>query len=138
MAQVSRSASARMTPCILDTSAIMAILLGEPGQEFAAQRAINSSLSSVNLTETLAKCVEKEVPTAVAREYISGSGISIVAFDAEMALRAGELFKSTKKGVLSLGDRACIATAMVTGGTAITADRVWSTLDLPCPIELIR
>lgn len=138
MAQVSRPASARMTRYILDTSAIMAILLGEPGQDLAAQRGIESSVSSVNLAEILAKCVEKEVPTAVAREYMGGSGIRIVAFDAEMALEAGELFKSAKKGVLSLGDRACIATAMVTGGTAITADRVWTTLDLPCPIELIR
>jgi PIN domain nuclease of toxin-antitoxin system len=39
---------------------------------------------------------------------------------------------------LSLGDRACIATAIKIGGTAVTADRVWSTLDLGCKVELIR
>jgi len=34
-------------------------------------------------------------------------------------------------------DRACIATAIKLGGTAVPADRVWTELDLGCEIELI-
>jgi PIN domain nuclease of toxin-antitoxin system len=127
-----------MTQRILDTSVIMAIVLGEAGRENAARLAPGSLLSSVNLAEVITKCIEKAVPFEVAQRYIGGSGIEIVGFDADQAFLAGELFKRAKKGVLSLGDRACIATAVKLGGTAVTADRIWAELDLPCKVELIR
>ena len=127
-----------MTRRILDTSVIMAIVLGEAGQENAARLAPGSLLSSVNLAEIITKCVEKAVPFEVAQRYIGESGIDIVGFDADQAVLAGELFKRARKGVLSLGDRACIATAVRLGATVVTADRVWAELDLPCEIELIR
>ncbi|MBN9077492.1 MAG: hypothetical protein BGN87_07775 [Rhizobiales bacterium 65-79] len=127
-----------MTQRIVDTSVIMAVVLGEEGQENAARLAPGSLLSSVNLAEIIAKCIEKAVPPEVAERYIGGSNIVVVDFDADQAFLAGELFKRAKKGVLSLGDRACIATAVRLGATAVTADRVWAELDLPCRVELIR
>jgi ribonuclease VapC len=122
----------------IDTSVVMAILLDERGWEAAVQLAPGGVLSSVNLAEIMAKCIEKAVPPELAREYIRNSNIEVVGFDADHAVLAGDLFRLAKKGVLSLGDRACIATAIRLGATAVTADRVWSDLDLPCPIELIR
>jgi PIN domain nuclease of toxin-antitoxin system len=127
-----------MTSRVLDTSVIMAILLGEYGQDVAARLAPGSILSSVNLAEISTKCIEKAVPPQIARKYIRDSNIEVVGFDADLAILTGDLFKTAKKGVLSLGDRACIATAISLDATAVTADRVWTTLDLPCRIELIR
>lgn len=127
-----------MTSRVLDTSVVMAILLGEPGQDVAAQLAPGSVLSSVNLAEIITKCIEKAVPPQIVRQYIQGSNIEVVGFDADHANLTGELFKTVRKGVLSLGDRACIGTAISLDATAVTADRVWTTLDLPCKIELIR
>lgn len=127
-----------MTTRALDTSVIMAVLLGEPGQDVAARLAPGSVLSSVNLAEIVTKCVEKAVPPEVAQRYIRDSNIQVLGFEAEHAILTGELFKSVKKGILSLGDRACLATAVRLGATAVTADRAWTELDLPCAIELIR
>jgi ribonuclease VapC len=39
---------------------------------------------------------------------------------------------------ISLGDRACLATAHILGIPAMTADRNWRDLDLPVEIEFIR
>ena len=39
---------------------------------------------------------------------------------------------------LSLGDRACLALASLTGRIVVTADRVWPELDLGIDIRLIR
>ncbi len=44
----------------------------------------------------------------------------------------------TKSRGLSLGDRACLALAMSTGATAVTADRSWADLGLAVSIEVIR
>ena len=138
MAQGAQFATAQMTLRTLDTSVIMAVLLGEHGQEVAARVAPGSVLSSVNFAEIITKCIEKAVPPEIAERYIRESDIEIVGFDADLAILAGDVFKRAKKGVLSLGDRACIATAIQRGTTVITADRVWAELDLPCKVELIR
>jgi PIN domain nuclease of toxin-antitoxin system len=127
-----------MTPRILDTSAVMAIVLDEPGREVAAGLAPGSVLSSVNLAEIITKCIEKSVPPEIAEAYIREGDIEIVDFDADLAFLAGDLFMRARKGVLSLGDRACLATAIKLKGTAVTADRVWAELALPCKVELIR
>jgi ribonuclease VapC len=123
---------------VLDTSVIMAILLEEPGHDFAARLAPDALMSSVNLAEVMTKCVEKAVPADLALDYLNSSRVEIVPFEAEDAVLSGRLFETIRKGVLSLGDRACIATTIRLGGTAYTADRIWSSLDLPCPVELIR
>lgn len=123
---------------VIDTSALMAIFLTEPGQERAAQLSQRAALSSVNFSETFAKCMERSVPLELAHSYIRDANIEIVHFDAQQARVAAELFAVTRKGVLSLGDRACIATATRRNATVVTADRIWADLDLPCPVELIR
>jgi PIN domain nuclease of toxin-antitoxin system len=39
---------------------------------------------------------------------------------------------------LSLGDRACLATALDSGGDVVTLDRSWGGVDLGVPILLLR
>lgn len=58
-----------------------------------------------------------------------------VPFDGPMAARAGALRPLTRAQELSLGDRACLATALE---LAVTADRTWGALELAVPIELVR
>ena len=116
----------------------MAIVRGEAGEDAAMQLAEGAFISAVNVAEVVTKCVEQSFPEDVALRLIRSGGISVIAFDGDHALLAGQLRKKAPKGVLSLGDRACIATAIRAGATAVTADRVWAGLDLPCPVELIR
>lgn len=127
-----------MSGYVLDSSAILAILLGENGQDVAADLAKDALMCSVNLAEVVTKCIEYAYPEDIALQYVRDSNIEIVTFNAELAILAGRLRNNSGKGVLSLGDRACIATAARHRGTAVTADRIWSTLDLGCQIALIR
>jgi PIN domain nuclease of toxin-antitoxin system len=116
----------------------MAVLLDEAGHDKAAELAQDALISSVNVAEIVAKCIEFAFPEQLALEYIQASNITVVDFDLQHAVLAGELRRRASKGMLSLGDRACIATAIRQGAIAVTADRIWSTLDLGCQIELIR
>lgn len=57
--------------------------------------------------------------------------IEVVDFNAAMARVAGELVAKTRAHGLSLGDRACLATALsLRAPTVLTADRIWSRLAL--------
>ncbi|MDP3523658.1 MAG: PIN domain-containing protein, partial [Hoeflea sp.] len=62
----------------------------------------------------------------------------VVPLDTETALLAGRLREATRGRGLSLGDRACLALAIRENAIALTADRNWADLDLPCKVELIR
>lgn len=127
-----------MNAAVIDTSVVMCALLDEPGRDRALEVAEGAFMSSVNVAETVTKCLQRGIPDRLALLYLYNSNISVVDFDFACAVLAGQLGAGARRGILSLGDRACIATAMRRGGTAFTADSNWSTLDLPCPIELIR
>ena len=64
-------------------------------------------------------------------------GFEIVDFDLEQAIKVAELRPLTKHLGLSLGDRSCLALAMLRNTTAVTADRNWKKLSL-CQVEVIR
>jgi ribonuclease VapC len=127
-----------MNAMVVDTSVVMCVLLNEPGLDKAVRASEGAFISSVNIAEIVAKCIEKDISDRLALLFLPDSNVSVIDFDIESATVAGRLWKKASKGVLSLGDRACIATAIRHGRTAVTADRVWSTLDLGCKIELIR
>lgn len=123
---------------VLDSSVILAVLRDEPGGDVAARFALGATMSSVNVAEVVTKCVELELPADAAVSFILARNINVADFDHRLAVVTGHLQKAASKGTLSLGDRACIATAARLGGTAVTTDRIWAELDLPCPVELIR
>ncbi|PSJ65774.1 PIN domain-containing protein [Kumtagia ephedrae] len=127
-----------MTVRVLDSSVILAIVFGERGREEAVRLSRGALISSVNVGEIVTKCLEKAESEQAALDYMKNSNIIVVGFDFDDARLAGQLSARTPKGVLSLGDRACLVTAIRAGAAAVTADRIWAQLDLPCPVELIR
>ena len=56
--------------------------------------------------------------------------ISILPYELNPAMECGRYRPDTDKLGLGLGDRACLATAYLQAGTALTADRAWAELDL--------
>lgn len=127
-----------MTSFIIDSSVILAVLREERGDKSAAEFALDATMSSVNLAEVVAKCIERNLSPEAAISFITGRNITVADFDYDLAVMAGRLQSIAPKGALSLGDRACIATAIRMGGTVVTADRIWTTFDLGCEVELIR
>ncbi len=122
---------------MLDSSAVLALLLNEPGAELVRACLSSARLSTVNLAEVIGKFTERGVPPAEARLAVETLGLTVVDFDAAQAHATGALRPATKPLGLSLGDRACLALAQAIGATAYTADSAWARLTSP-DIRLIR
>lgn len=123
---------------VLDASAVLAFLLGEAGADAALAAMPGSLISAVNVVEVYSRMLDYGSPDDEVQQSIRELGIETVTFDDILAIRAGALRRETKPLGLSVGDRACLATAMENGGTIITADRTWLKLKLGIKIECIR
>lgn len=55
-----------------------------------------------------------------------GIGFDTLSFGADEVAVMPKLRRATKPYGLSLGDRCCLATALVQNSPALTADRVWA------------
>jgi PIN domain nuclease of toxin-antitoxin system len=129
---------------VLDSSARLALLNGEPGaDEVIEALARGARVSSVNYCEVLGKLVDAGVPAADAERALEAaraleSALEIVGFDREHARAAAALREATRARGLSLGDRACLALARALGVPAVTADRSWKGLELGVAIRPVR
>lgn len=123
---------------VLDASALLALLHGEPGSERVAAVIPGAAVCAVNLCEVVGKLAERGVPEAVVHSALSGLDLDVIPFDEPLAVRAGMLRPQTRALGLSLGDRACLALAEHLALPAITTDAQWSKLDLGIEIVLAR
>lgn len=123
---------------VLDTSALLAVLLQEPGAEMVASALDEAALSAVNLVEVTEVAIRKGFTPERARLLVDDLRLPVLPFDAETAADAARLLAAFRKDKISLGDSACIATARHHGMPVLTADRIWATLDLGIEVRLIR
>lgn len=114
-------------PEVLDASALLAWLQAEPGADEVRLEA--ALMNSVNWSEVLQKAEQNGVEIEGIREELEALGLRLQAFSLAEGQKAAELYPTTKLHGLSLADRACLATALVSGGVAVTAERVWSQLE---------
>jgi ribonuclease VapC len=127
-----------MTEVVLDASAILAQLQGEPGGEQVMDHMPDAYLSAVNLAEVAQKLVNDGATDQGVRETLDDLPCAVVDLDRAMAIRVGLLRRRTRERGLSIGDRACIALAERLGLSVVTADRAWAELDLGVEVVLIR
>ncbi|MBI2830339.1 MAG: type II toxin-antitoxin system VapC family toxin [Chloroflexi bacterium] len=127
-----------MPEAVIDASALLALLNVEPGAGMVAEALPNGVISSVNLSEVVAKLSDAGMPENAIRQALQPLGLEIVPFDEEQAYQAGLLRTATQDMGLSLGDRACLSLAKTLGVVALTADRAWSGLSVGATIKVIR
>ena len=127
-----------MTRAVLDASAILALLHDEPGASEVEPWIADGVISAVNLAEVVGKLLEAGMPEEPTLTAIEGLALDVIAFDAAMAVRAGALRPLTRSLGLSLGDRACLATAQQLKLPVITADRTWQKLDVGVKVHIVR
>ncbi|MFL6374059.1 MAG: type II toxin-antitoxin system VapC family toxin [Pyrinomonadaceae bacterium] len=126
-----------MSRYVLDSSAVIAYLNQEPGSDKVHPLIAEAEISAVNLAEVLTKAVEAGHSIKSAFATFSLLRIDVVDYDSHQARKAAELRPITRGLGLSLGDRSCLALAMLSNATVVTADRAWAALDV-CPVHLIR
>lgn len=127
-----------MSSYVLDASAILALLNDEPGSERVTNVLTEAVISSVNLSEVVARLADSGMSNTFVREVISTLGLDIIHFDTEMAYCAGILRPLTRQAGLSFGDRACLALGEALGLPILTTDRSWANLQLAIDVQVIR
>jgi ribonuclease VapC len=124
---------------VLDASALLALLNGEPGSgQVASVIADGATISTVNLAEVVTKLSEVGMPETFIHNALDLLGLEIVNFDFVQAYQVGLLRPLTRHTGLSLGDRACLALAKQLRLPALTTDRVWEGLDIDVTVQMIR
>ncbi|MBI2917748.1 MAG: type II toxin-antitoxin system VapC family toxin [Chloroflexi bacterium] len=117
-----------MADAVLDASAVLAVLNGEPGAHLVTEVLPNAVVSAVNLSEVVAKLASAGAPGEEIKEAIQALRLEVLPFDQEQAHDAGLLRPLTRSAGLSLGDRACLSLARRLGLPALTADHTWEQL----------
>ena len=123
---------------VLDSSALLAYFRRERGADIVASVLTQSTISIVNLAEVLSKAVERGQDPKAMHTDIRALGIAVAPFDKEQALRAAFLRRLTTQKGLSLGDRVCLALALVNNCEVLTGEHVWIGLPHGAKVTLIR
>ena len=118
---------------LFDASAVLAILFDEPGSA-RAREFLPARISAVNASEVLTKLVQHGMTLDTAAAAFEALRLEVVDFT---AVEAVEAVRFVRPG-LSLGDRACLATARILHATAVTADRSWRSHNLPVKLAVVR
>jgi ribonuclease VapC len=124
---------------VLDASAMLAVLRGEPGSDKLTMEMLDSAVgSSVNVAEVHTKLVSRgENPDQAWEDALSAID-EVAPFTAEQARIAGSLVTQTRSLGLSLGDRACLALGVVLKAPIYTTDKSWKGLNLGVRIHVMR
>lgn len=129
---------------VLDTSALLAYLHGEPGADRVGEILEQTSvMSAVNWAETLSWFVARDqdpvtiIQTLEARGLLGGL-LEILPMTEDDALNIAKLRPLTKAYGLSLGDRACLGLGLRLGIPVLTTDRVWAELQVGAEVLLAR
>lgn len=107
---------------MLDASAVLAYVQGEPGAAVVNEHLANAVLGTANLAEALARMpgdVERRMMTAI----LLAQGVRIEPVTEADAWTATRLHDENR--ALSLGDRLCLALAERLDVSVLTADKAW-------------
>lgn len=112
---------------LLDTSAVLGFLNSEPGKEIVEKALLSGQacISTVNQTEVLSKLLDWGLSLDEAQLALQKLAVQPVPFSEETALETARLRPLTREYGLSLGDRACLATARLQQCSVLTGDREW-------------
>ena len=128
-----------MNRVVLDASAILAVIGGDPGAEKLTPDLLARAVgSAVNLSEVQAKLVSRGWPFEQACEDATSPVRQVLAFDEAQARVAGDLATQTRYLGLSLGDRACLALGIALKVPVYTAEKAWKKLNVGITVHVIR
>lgn len=107
---------------VLDASALLALVFGEPGAERVAGLLSTACIGSVNLAEVATILARRGGDADESRATIDQVPVQILPFDTALAFDAGQLWPVTRKTGSSLGDRCALALARRLDAVLVTSD----------------
>jgi PIN domain nuclease of toxin-antitoxin system len=115
---------------VLDASAVLAFLNGEPGQDVVADalQSAHCVVTAANQAEIIAKALDRGHSMEGIQAILAELAYDVVDTTAADGTLAGQLRVHTRAAGLSLGDRLCLASAIRLNATVLTADRPWLAL----------
>ena len=123
---------------VLDASAVLVLLLDEPGAEVVVEVLSDGVLSAVNLAEVLSKLTDRGADVSGLAEDLVAAGVLVEPMTVADAAQVAELRRIDRGRLLSLGDRCCLALARRLAVPVVTADRAWSELDAGVEVRQVR
>ncbi|HEX2525963.1 MAG TPA: type II toxin-antitoxin system VapC family toxin [Geminicoccus sp.] len=114
-----------MTAVVLDASALLALLLDEPGADRVKAVLDGALMSAVNLAEIVSHYAKLGATRTDIEALLRSLPFRVVPVDMALSYEAGMLRPITLERGLSLGDRYCLALAKREGALALTAERRW-------------
>jgi ribonuclease VapC len=98
-----------MTCFVLDASAVLALLLGEPGADKVATALDDAGMTTVSLAEVVSHYAKLGIERRDIQALLRPLPIRLAPIDTALSYEAGMLRPITIAGGLSLGDRYCLA-----------------------------
>lgn len=123
---------------VVDASALLALLLREPGHETVEEALSDAAISAVNLAEVLTRMAVEEVSSRELLPKLLNLGLNVVDFDRPQAIIVSDIREDMRSHGVGLADCCCIALALHTELPVLTADRVWAMLPFDIDVRLIR
>jgi ribonuclease VapC len=125
-----------MSGVVLDASALLALLLGEPGAARVAAALDEAVIGAVNHAEVVGHYARLGATAQEIGAMLSPLALRVIEADADLAFEAGMLRPLTEAAGLSLGDRFCLALARRRDVPALTADRAWLGLEAAAGVRI--
>ncbi len=123
---------------VLDASAVLAFLQGEPGADIVLS-ALESDpclVSAANQAEIISKSLDYGLTLSTLLVLLDELNYSVVEITAADGVAAGAMRAKTRQLGLSLGDRLCLALGQRLGAKVLTADRPWLKIAKPLGVSI--
>ncbi len=123
---------------VLDSSALLAVLLGETGSDRVVAILPGAAMSAANLAEVLTKVEQRGLDSEAAYGHVLALGVQIIPVEPLHARLAAKISRAPRSLNLSLGDRLCIALAIALGSEVLTSDRAMAQFRAGTNVHLFR
>lgn len=127
-----------MIETVLDSSALLAMLFGEPGGDLVRASVSTSAMSAANLAEVVTKLVARGADENLAMRTAQESEVEVVAVDQRQAESAGLMHARTRSLGISMGDAFCLVLGETLGAPVLTTDRRLSEVAAGVEVRLLR
>lgn len=133
-----------MSRVVLDSAAVLAMILNEPGGERVSAlldgidlgEDVQVAISAVNWCEILSRLHRDSRIVDTGELAALLSGVELSPFGRSLAELAASFAPANP--ALSLGDRACLALAASLKATAWTTDKAWARAKTGVQVEILR